>query len=93
MPAIRRNLPELGARGRIRTGCFLLTGQTLVLTSPTGMDTTARFERAVRSFAGCCLTGLGYVVMVRDRRFELRILRVRTETIPDVSLSRDFYGR
>ena len=25
---------------------------------------------------------LGYVVMVRDRRFELRIPRVRTETIP-----------
>src|ERR1700681_4406050 len=31
---------------------------------------------------------LGYVVMVRDRRFELRITRVRAEAIPDVSLSR-----
>ena len=31
---------------------------------------------------------LGYVVMVRDRRFELRITRARTGTIPDVSLSR-----
>ena len=50
------------------------------------MDTTARFERAVRSFAGCCLTGLGYVVMVHGLGFEPSVLALRGRTIPDVSL-------
>jgi hypothetical protein len=57
------------------------------------MDTTARFERAVRSFAGCCLTGLGYVVMVHGLGFEPSVIALRGRTIPDVSLPCEFYGR
>lgn len=90
LPAIRRNLPEVGARGQIRTGCFLLTGQTLVLTSSTGMESTAGFEPAKIAVLQTAVLSrfTTSTNLVRAAGFEPAVTRVRNETIPDVSFAR-----
>jgi|GEM_PF-3682206 hypothetical protein len=50
LPGHGRHLP-FKARGRIRTNYFHVTKVALVLTSHTGMESTARLERAYSSFA------------------------------------------
>lgn len=49
------SLQGRGARDRIRTDLFLLTKQTLVLTSITGMEARVRIALTIFRFAGVCL--------------------------------------